>query len=405
MMSSNKFDRRNVMTRREFGMITAMAAAAVALPFRSSHAALQLPGPGPEAKVILEGISKGSSENALASAVRRAAEAATDFSWLSRGDAVFIKPAVNSGNNYPATTSPTGLKAMAELLKEKGAGRVVVCDMSGVEYVKLSQKGLRGSTRKLMKGNGLAQAAEAGGAELYLPEEQGWGAFFEDGPQSGSHWKAGIMIPSILKEMDHVVLLPRTGRHALAGTSLGMKAAVGYMRTDSRLEYHRDAGTFFEKTAEINTVPSLKNKLRLTLTVADKVLTTFGPDNGYVSEPDTGLVFASESLVAHDMVSLAWLLINRDLTPESEKRVARDPYPRISAVVGRGAVMLLGGVRQAAKTEKINARKITSVWDEPTLHRAYHLWGGVPRVKLVDPAGSVPEKIKKDLADRTAIPA
>jgi hypothetical protein len=50
-----------------------------------------------------------------------------------------------------------------------------------------------------------------------------------------------------------------------------MKAAVGYWRTDSRLEYHQDAATFQEKTAEANTVPSLRNKLRLSLTVADKV--------------------------------------------------------------------------------------------------------------------------------------
>ncbi len=396
---------RNVMTRREFGMITAMGTAAVALPFRGASAALRLPGPGPDARVVLEGVPKGSSDDALASAVRRAAEGATDFSWLSRGDSVFIKPAVNSGNNYPATTSPTGIKAMAKILKEKGAGRVVVCEMSGVEHVKLSQKGLRGSTRELMQGNGLAQATEAGGAELYLPEEHGWEAFFEEAPQAGSHWKAGIMIPSILKEMDHVVLLPRTGRHLLAGTSLGMKAAVGYIRTDSRLEYHRDAGTFFEKTAEINSVPSLKNKLRLTLTVADKVLTTYGPDKGYVSEPDTGLVIASESIVAHDMASLAWLLINRELTPESEKKGTKDPYPRTRAVVGRGVVMLLGGVRQAAKMQKINAREISSVWDEPTLNRAYHLWGAVPRVKLVDPSDSVPEKLRKDISERTAIPA
>ncbi|HNR51348.1 MAG TPA: DUF362 domain-containing protein, partial [Deltaproteobacteria bacterium] len=64
-------------------------------------------------------------------AIRACAEAATDFSWLSRGDAVFIKPVVNSGNPYPATTSPIAVAAMIELLREKGAGRVVVGDMSG----------------------------------------------------------------------------------------------------------------------------------------------------------------------------------------------------------------------------------------------------------------------------------
>ena len=47
------------------------------------------------------------------------------------------------------------------------------------------------------------------------------------------------------------------------------------------------------------------------LTSATKLLTTFGPDDGHVSEPETGLVLASTDVVAHDMVSLAWLIENR----------------------------------------------------------------------------------------------
>ena len=46
----------------------------------------------------------------------------------------------------------------------------------------------------------------------------------------------------------------------------GLKAAVGWWRHDSRLEYHRDAGTFSEKTADANAVPTIINKQRLVLT-------------------------------------------------------------------------------------------------------------------------------------------
>ena len=62
------------------------------------------------AKVFLAGVKKGSSEKLIGEAVRASVEAATDFSWLSKGDSVFIKPALNSGNNYPATTSPVGIE-------------------------------------------------------------------------------------------------------------------------------------------------------------------------------------------------------------------------------------------------------------------------------------------------------
>ena len=58
--------------------------------------------------VAVEAVAKGAAAETVVAAVQRVAEAASDFSWLSRGDAVFIKPVGNSGNRYPATTSPPG---------------------------------------------------------------------------------------------------------------------------------------------------------------------------------------------------------------------------------------------------------------------------------------------------------
>jgi len=68
------------------------------------------------------------------------------------------------------------------------------------------------------------------------------------------------MMPNILKEVQHIVLMPRCSRHLLAGSSLGLKAAVGYWRHDTRLEYHRAAATLQEKTAEGNTVIGLAGR-------------------------------------------------------------------------------------------------------------------------------------------------
>jgi uncharacterized protein (DUF362 family) len=83
-----------------------------------------------ESQVALAGVESGSEDQALARAVKETAQAATDLSWLGSGDSVLIKPALNSGKPYPATTSPQGIKAMVELLKSKGAGRVIVKDCS-----------------------------------------------------------------------------------------------------------------------------------------------------------------------------------------------------------------------------------------------------------------------------------
>jgi uncharacterized protein (DUF362 family) len=378
------------MNRRDFERLLAVGAAAAALP-----AGLSWAGQGPKAGVVLTGAPRGSSEDVIRNAVKRAAEAATDFSWLSKGDTVIIKPVLNSGNAYPATTSPIGIKAMVELLKDRGAGRVILMDMSGVEHVKLERKRLRGSSRELMNRCGMAQAGLAAGAELHFPEEDGWDAFFEEHPDHGSSWKGPIMMPKIIKEADHVVLMPRTGRHVLAGSSLGLKAAVGWWRYDSRLEYHRDASTYHEKTAEANTVPSLLARQRLVLTTATKVLTTFGPDDGFVMEPETGLVIASTSVLAHDIVSLAWLIENRDATPEAEKTAVKDPATSQTVVTAanRGVVMMLGGAMEAARAEKLIANQVSAVGDDLVIRRACQIFGGRPEIELRVPDESVPSSI------------
>ena len=118
------------MKRRDFlkglAAITALAACGST---ESSAAAKAVPRGKPlpsnrQALVTLAGVTKGSSEVDIKSAVRESALAATDFFWLSKNDAVFIKPALNSGLPYPSTTSPVAIAAMVSLLKEKGAGRV-----------------------------------------------------------------------------------------------------------------------------------------------------------------------------------------------------------------------------------------------------------------------------------------
>lgn len=362
------------------------------------------PSAGEPVQVFVAGVEKNSSEEDLKRAVCDAAEAATDFSWLSVGDAVFIKPVLNSGYPYPSTTSPTAMAAMIELLKEKGAGRVIVGDMSGIEHVKLSPNGLKGSSRRLMESSGMAKAVQASGAELHFFEEAGWDAFYEEIPTAGTFWNGSIMMPNILKEVDHIVLMPRCGRHVLAGSTLGLKAAVGYWRTDTRLEYHHNASSFHEKTSEGNTVETLLNKQRLVLTAADKILTTFGPDKGYVVQPDTGLIIASTSVVAHDMVSLAWLIENRRVTPESEKDDFLDSSPLVARCGNRYVVSMLGGFGKALLSEPLIKNDIATIFDDRVLNHAYRIFGGVPEVVIESAGSRLPEDLKSRLSDMAALP-
>jgi len=399
------------MKRRDFLKGAAGASLMAVCPVTGSVGAHQAPNkaaklsPGRPTKVFLAGVGRGATEQAIKLSVRESAEAATDFSWLSRGDAVFIKPVVNSGHPYPATTSPIAIVAMVELLKEKGAGRVIVGDMSGVENVRFSSTELTGSSRKLMEACGMAKAVQASGAEMHFFEEAGWNAFYEDIPAAGSHWKNSLMMPNILKEVQHIILMPRCSRHIIAGSTLGMKAAVGYWRHDTRLEYHRDAATLQEKTAEGNTVETLRTKQRLVLSAADKILTTFGPDKGYVFAPETGVIIASQSVVAHDMVSLAWLLDNRRTIPDSQ----RDDFMDTSKLAPRFAnhivVSWLGGWGPALASETLTKNDLKTIWDDRVITHACEVFGGVPGIVLDPVNKALPEDLKKRLGQMTTFPA
>jgi len=360
---------------------------------------------GPKTKVFFAGVNKGAPENVIKQAVRGSAEAATDFSWLSKGDAVFIKPAINSGNPYPATTSPIAVAAVIELLREKGADRIIVGDMSGIEHLRFSQTRLTGSSRKLMEACGMAKVVNASGAEMHFFEEAGWDAFYEETPMMGSNWKRPVMMPNILKEVQHIVLMPRCGRHVLAGNSLGLKAAVGYWRYDTRLEYHHDASTFHEKTAEANTVETLLKKQRLVVTAADKILTTFGPDKGRVFQPDIGLIIASESVVAHDMVSLAWLLESRRAMPDSEKNGFMDTSKVVARFANNFVVSWMGGWGKALASEPFNKNRLNSVWDDRALNHAYEVFGGVPEIILEASNNLVQADLNKRLSEMTRFPS
>jgi uncharacterized protein (DUF362 family) len=399
------------MKRRDFMKVAAGAGAVALFPFTGRAGASQIPVkvgkllPGPQSKVFLAGVSKGAAEQSIKLAVRHAAEAATDFSWLSKGDVVFIKPVNNSGNPYPATTSPTAIAAMVSILREKGARRVIVGEMSGVQYLRFSPTSLSGSSRALMTSSGMAKAVQASGAEMHCFEESGWDAFYEDFPVAGSNWKHGLMMPNILKEVQHIVLMPRCSRHILAGSSLGLKAAVGYWRHDTRLEYHRDAATLQEKTAEGNTVMTLRDKQRLVISAADKLLATYGPDKGYLFEPDNGLIIASSSVVAHDMVSLAWLLENRNIIPASERNGFIDTNKVFPRLANHAVTSWLGGWRAALESETMNKNDLKTIWDDRVLSRSYDMFGGVPAVLLESANSALSDALKNRLGRMTSFPS
>ena len=188
-----------------------------------------------------------------------------------------------------------------------------------------------------------------------------------------------------------------------------MLGCVHHMGHDSRLVYHHGGATLPQKTAEANHVPSLVGKQRLVLTSATRVLSTFGPDQGYVSEPETGIVVASPSIIAHDMLSLAWLLENIRLTPEADKNgFLSDPHQSATVVglMNRMVVGFLGGgITRMIDATAPPVTKHQSIWDDRMLRRGFEVFGGVPDIEVEAANGELPPGLMETLGQATRRPA
>lgn len=282
-----------------------------------------------------------------ADAVLTALEAATDLRWLAPGDSVFLKVASNSNRQPPAVTSPDVLEPIIRRLREAGAGTIYVGDMSGAYFVRHLSDQTIGSTRENMRQNGLLQAAEDAGATIHCFEEVSFERAYVPGIPAGEHhWGEDLQVAEILDRVDHVINLPRLGSHALAGYTLGLKNAIGWISDHSRMALHRDGDIFQAKIAEINAIPQLREKTRLTLTLVDWALTTYGPDTGYRLPLARPVILASDDVVSHDQIALLTLLWARRQTPSAD--LQQEPYPEMSNGFNWAFVLTVWGANAVA---------------------------------------------------------
>ena len=218
---------RSCLTRRDFLAGTAALAGMALLP-RNLLALTPEPMPvlkGYKPKVAGYWVANGEHEKSYVF-FKKMVEATTDFKWLSRGDRVFLKLSMNSGLEYPRTTDPWALDSMIRLLKEKGA-KVVVGDSAGCGHVRWTPNEKKGSSRALCEKNGLLKIINENGADTVFFEEKEYDSYIETSPAGSHHWKKPMRITSAVKEVDHIIYLPRVSAHSLADFTGGLKIGVG----------------------------------------------------------------------------------------------------------------------------------------------------------------------------------
>ena len=312
--------------------------------------------------VYVKGLPPAPDAGEISSAIRNVILKATDnLSWLSAGETVLLKPALNSPDPYPSTTHPLAVSVIAGLLTERGA-KVVIGDQSGIEHVLHNPGGvIHGRTIDNYTRSGMG---DRNNSRFVGFEDGGWdeGFYYYHSANTAS-WRDGFYVTSWAKKADHIISLPRVSTHAQAGATLGLKIMVGMLREDSRMEFHANGplngfivrsakgstlksfddgtGTFFEKIVEIS--DAIRDKLRLTLYVATQVQATFGPNQfglrlgrtglgrAYVVRPEPGLIFGSADQIAAESMALAVLKNAKSsvpLIPRCIQRVALfgNPY-------------------------------------------------------------------------------
>ena len=212
-----------------------------------------------------------------------------------------------------------------------------------------------------------------------------------------SVWQRQPFIARIVTEVDHIVYLPRLSAHTLCGYTHGHKLAVGFLRDDARHAMHNDAGTIYEKYTELNYCTQIQQRLRLTVTVAEAVITDGGPDGGRIARADPRLVLASRHLANHDAVSVGLLTWAQDRFALQARTVGL-PFGAWSSLTNLAFVSTVGISTGLPWTSDDSDRADhayaahdfgAGIAADRGLRYAYELLGGMPTRIAVDVVGSV----------------
>jgi uncharacterized protein (DUF362 family) len=273
---------------------------------------------------------------------------------------------------------------MIKLLKEKGAGEILVGDQGGYGTVRWTKNTKEGSSRQLAKDAGLLKAIKESDAEPCFFEEYGWDHYRTAIPNGNHHWHTPMIVTTVLDEVDHIIYLPRVASHILAGNTLGFKLAVGFLRGDSRGEFHRGGKHFYAMYEEINQIPTLKSKLRLIVSSGRSVLTLFGPNDGPVATPDYGLLIASDNLLSHEMIAYAWLQWNRQFETSSFSHMTMGGFTQKRSHHNQRFTDNTWPSKNGRATPPIDYFEPGNLYDHPAIINYLKRMGGLPRQIAVE---------------------
>ena len=236
---------------------------------------------------------------ALTEWVAQTVELAGGFGFVRPGDTVLLKPNFNSGDPPPNSSDVPLLVALIRLLRDHGAGRVIVGE---------SARHPPTSTRFELGRTGLFEACRREGATVAIFGEGEWAP----APSRGDYF-GWLEIARPLLECDRLVYACCLKTHWLSKFTASIKHSVGCVRPRHRARLHF-GGHFEERVAEIAAAVTPD----FVLVDARSVYVRGGPCYGLVRYP--GVLLAGRDRVALDVEGV------RLLQRYPECALTRDPW-------------------------------------------------------------------------------
>jgi uncharacterized protein (DUF362 family) len=284
------------ISRRDFVKITGLTLGAGAVMGMGSVAEA---APAAAKGKTAVGIARGET---IGSAVRRAVELSGGMNFIKSGQTVLIKPNVNSGEAYPASTNPEVLYEVIKMVWERDPKRVIVGDRSNY----------RRNTREEMKKAGIDKAILEAKAELVTFDDMNW-RFVN--PTNSVNWETGYHLAEMIFQADHIINVPVIKTHRLGWYTMSMKNLVGIIPGKDRVFMHSklDSMKAAEKQQAANYSAFAKMIAEIGLTVTPslnimdgtKAFVSEGPSRGDIVEPK--LIVASRDRIATDVTGLGIL--------------------------------------------------------------------------------------------------
>jgi uncharacterized protein (DUF362 family) len=207
-----------------------------------------------------------------------------------RGKKVLLKPNFNTADPFPAGTHNDTLIALANKLKQMGAGRITIGERCGPP-----------DTSDVLRDKGIAEICRKHDLGLInfedLPEKD----WIRVRPE-GSHWHDGFDVARPVLEAESVVSTCCLKTHRYGGVfTMSLKNSVGITHKRNMTELHASLFSQRKMIAEINQVYAPG----LILMDAIEVFVDGGPMSGKKKRAD--LMIAGTDRVAVDAVGLAVL--------------------------------------------------------------------------------------------------